>query len=64
MLLKVVLTPGKHTQQSNFRDGTLWVLLPSLPHWGSVPGAISFFRAPGGKWAQEQRYATGEPGKL
>ena len=22
------------------------------------------FRAPGGKWAQEQRYATGEPGKL
>ena len=31
MLLNIVLTPGKPTLKSNFRDGTLcelWVLLP------------------------------------
>ena len=38
---------------------------------GSVPGKKSFYQGPGGKWAQEtcarfsqQRYATGEPGKV
>ena len=38
---------------------------------GSVPVNNSFYRDPGGKWAQEtcavcpqQRYATGEPGKV
>ena len=48
----------------------LWILLPHLTHGGSVFGKNSFYRAPGGKWAQEtyvgcpqQRY-TGEPGKV
>ena len=42
-----------------------------MPHEESVFGENSFYRAPGGKWAQEtwagcpqQRYATGEPGKV
>ena len=30
----------------------LWVLLPPLPDWGSVPGDNSFYQAPGGKWAK------------
>ena len=47
------------------------VLLPPLPHRESVPGKNSFYRAPGGNWAEEtcavcpqQRYATKEPGKI
>ena len=53
-----------------FRHGRarqmLWVLYPPLTR-----GKNSFYRAQGGKWAQEtcggcpkQRYATGEPGKV
>ena len=52
MLLNIVLTPGKPTPKSNFRDRTqceLWVLLPPLPRWGPVPGENSFYRAPGGE---------------
>ena len=48
----------------------LWVLLSHLPH-GGLFGDNSFYRAPGGKWAQEicvgcpqQRHATEEPGKV
>ena len=74
ILLNVVLTTGKRYPKSNFRDGTqceLWILLPPLPLWGPVPQENSFYRARGGKWAQETcvgcpqwRYATGEPVKL
>ena len=56
MLLNIVLTPGKPTLKSNFRDRTqceLWVLLPPLPRWGPVPGENSFDRAPGGNWVQK-----------
>ena len=31
----------------------LWVLLPPLSHGESIFGENSFYRAPGGKWAQE-----------
>ena len=56
MLINVVLTPGKPIPKSNFRDGNwyeLWVLLPSLSHWGPEPGENSFYRTREGKLAQE-----------
>ena len=47
------------------------LVLPSLPSEGSVFGENSFYRAPGGKLAQEtcagctyQRYTTGEQGRI
>ena len=75
MWLNVVLTPRKPIPKSKFRYGTyrceLWVLLPPLPLGESVFGENSFYRTPGGKWAQEtsteclqQRYAMVEPGKV
>ena len=49
----------------------LWIFLPPLPRGGSVFGENSFYRAPAGRWAQkacagcpQQRYITGEPGKV
>ena len=46
------------------------IVAPIAPR-GSVSGENSFYRAPDGKWAQatcggrpQQRYATGEPGKV
>ena len=46
-------------------------MLPHSPHGESVFGENSFYRTPGGKWAQEtsteclqQRYAMVEPGKV
>ena len=46
-------------------------ILAPFDQGGSVPGKNSFYRVPGGKWAQEtcavwpqQQYATGEPGKV
>ena len=46
MLLNVVPTPGKTSPNSNFR--VLLVLLPPLPHWGTVPGKIRFTEPQGG----------------
>ena len=63
---------AKHYVNFQVRDLVRVVgLLPPLPHGMSVSGRNSFYRAPGGTWAQEtcvgcpqQRYAMGEPGKV
>ena len=39
-------------------------IIDPLPHGESVFGGNSIYRAPGCKWAQEQRYDTGDPSKF
>ena len=65
-----------HCQRSShIRAVPRWInreLCPSqVFHGGSIPRENSFYRVPGGNWAQEicaecpqQRYVTGEPGKV
>ena len=73
MWLIAVLTPDSlpRSQSSGTGHSVLWVLLPPLPNGGRYSGNIRSIEPHGGTWAQEtcvgcpqQRYATGEPGKL
>ena len=74
MWLNVVLIPGSlpRTQSSGTGSSSSCGYCCAIyPTGGRYPGGESFYRAPGGKWAQktcagcpQQRYAMGKPSKV